>query len=67
MEVFQQKFVEEAVLSKGFQISVSNMKLKFKLLVNGQVADLVAKAHLEMLTVLHAHWLNYKGRTPGFK
>ena len=45
MEVFQQKFVEEAVLlSKGFQISVSNMELRFKLLVNGQVADLVAKA-----------------------
>ncbi|CAB4001342.1 Hypothetical predicted protein [Paramuricea clavata] len=46
MEVFQKKFVEEAaLLGKGFTMSVEEQhERKFKLVVNGQVADLVAKA-----------------------
>jgi hypothetical protein len=46
MEVFQKKFVEEAVeLRKGFMMSVEEQhEQEFKLVVNDQVSDLVAKA-----------------------
>ncbi|XP_028403523.1 uncharacterized protein LOC114526207 [Dendronephthya gigantea] len=45
MEVFQQKFVEEMIhLGSGLTISIGDLESKFKLVVNGQVADLVAKA-----------------------
>ena len=46
MEVFQTKFVEEVgILMKGFTVSLEErLEQNFKLMVNGQVADLVAKA-----------------------
>ncbi len=45
MEIFQKKFVEEvSQLAKGFRITVNNFELDCKLIVYGQVADLVAKA-----------------------
>ena len=47
MEVFQTKFVEEVgILMKGFTVSLEEREQNFKLMVKGQVADLVAKAPL---------------------
>ena len=44
MQVFQNHFVQQVkVLKEGFWLDIDGIQRKFKILINGQVADLVAK------------------------